>query len=144
MGLTHARPFIRAIVETASTSLVEHRDAFSRANIPESLLDNSYHIAPGVFVSNTRMQQAASIVRYRTVLSLFKRGFQDTSGAMDDIIDLGETLVEALLDPFSRTDNVKQVLYNEMRLDDLAVESDHIIVCEIDLDIDVILCANNV
>lgn len=148
MGLIHARPFIRTVVEDV-TSLEEHTDAFSINNIPDNLLDDTYHIAPGSFPVNERFNQTGNSINYATVLRIFKVGDinddqqWDTSAAIDTVTAIAEPLLQALLDPQRRTDNVKQVLYNDMRFVDLTTEADHIVVCEIDLDIQVILCANN-
>lgn len=143
MSITDARVFIRARLD--SQTLTEHDDIFLDSNIPDDLLDDSYRIEPGAFVTNSIFNQHGYNIRYSTVVNIYKRGFNSPATAIDELISKGNDFIKDFLDPTLRTAAIKQGIFNNMRIVQLTGdEDDQVLKAEIDLDVDVILCPNNI
>ena len=76
--------FIDRIVECDS-SLKEWKDAFNIDNIPESIIDNSFHIAIDEIV--TTEDDSSVTDQVNIAVTLFKKGFRETQTAHDEVLD---------------------------------------------------------
>jgi hypothetical protein len=79
------RNFINTKILGVDSSLKEWKDVFNSENIPESIIDDSYHVSFGA-ASYTRDDQWIES-DLPVEISLFKKGFRQVQDAHDAIYD---------------------------------------------------------
>lgn len=135
MSLAVVRPYFRNIIDTLSTGqglgYVEHRDAFNYNNIPGTELDQAYHLETGAIV-NIAVDQLTYTIQFPVTVRLFRRGYNDTVQAHEDLIADTDSILAAILDPANKLDGTLfNVIPGSINYVQLSFDNDNWIVGEI-------------
>jgi len=79
------RDFFKSNILECDPSLKEWKDAFNIDNIPESIIDNAFHIA--IDDINTVEGDCSVTDQVGVAVTLFKKGFRETQDAHDALLD---------------------------------------------------------
>lgn len=137
MSLSDVRPFFRTRLD--SLGYKEWQDGFAFDNIPQTLLDGSYHIESGT-ISGSPVNQRTQSLEYGIVVRVFFRGFRDPAGAIDSAISASETILADILSTSNRVGtDIKDVLVNSIVPTPLSGTNDNDVILEIDFSA-IIIC----
>jgi hypothetical protein len=125
----------------------EWTDALNIENIPNTLIDNYYHINLGTFVSSPQSDQ--HIVDSGAVtLTIFKRAFNNTSGARDTVLDAAHCIRIDLINPknvethkVSIDGNIEVVESSSISAIEIDESNDNIIKVEIEFNFRLFFCS---
>jgi hypothetical protein len=108
MSLSQARTFLKQQIALADSSISEHRDPFNNENIPQTNIDDKYHI---LFGTVTTTQDDNWIQDgWSATVTLFKRGYSDPQTALDTLLDTANCIRLKVIDPEAvLTDNIHSV-----------------------------------
>lgn len=90
--LSQVRDYFRSRVSESNPNLKEWTDALNTENVPESLVDKSYHINISNF---SGVDKNDSIISYSVpcVVTVWRKGFKDTIGAHDFLLNEANCLI---------------------------------------------------
>jgi len=128
MSLVSVRPYFRARLD--SLNYVEWTDGFNIENIPQTILNNSYHLAIETIDSGPANQLHHEFT-FPVTLRVFLRGYRDPAAAIDDAISQAETILAEVLSPSNRLGTeIKDVTPESIDVRALADSNDNDIVLE--------------
>lgn len=83
--INEIRDYIKARLNDVDSNLSEWTDVFNIENIPETIIDNSYHIKFG----SIDIDRIDGVLSYETQIeiNLFKKGYRNVQDAHDSILD---------------------------------------------------------
>lgn len=96
MSLVSVRPYFRNTLDDLGFS--EWTDGFDFENIPENIIDRSYHITTGSINGQSQNQQALDIV-YPVTVRVFFHGYRNPAEAIDESIASGEQIICSAVKP---------------------------------------------
>lgn len=124
------RPFFQE--NLAKLSLEEHEDAFNIANVPNTLLEQTYCLE---FSERVRTSQSHSDLSLEVpiILRVFKKGFLDTREAFDAGLALEQQILKQILSPNIRLNkpSFKNILFDRASSNPLTGENDNAVMIEI-------------
>lgn len=103
MSFSSVLPAFR--VELDLLGLTEWTDAFNVENIPQTILDRSYHLEIGGITGNNANQTVHGF-NFPVTVRVFLRGYQDTSQTRDEAMSLLDSILAELLKPAFRLGQV--------------------------------------
>lgn len=125
MSLTTIRPYLRDRFNALAYS--EWQDAFAFDNIPESIIDSSYHIGPNVISNNEVTNNTIQLdVDVTTVLMFL--GYRYPAEALDKANERLDAIYKEVMGPVNRlgTDNgLRNILLIDTKQDPLNFENDN-------------------
>lgn len=122
MNLSIARTTIRSVME--DLGFEEWTDAFNIENIPETLLDKSFHIlSPSA--SGVKLNMHDQVIDFEHHLTIFRRGFQNPAEAEDSIIEDCEDILCSILSPENRLVDKLNIKFEGFTIDPLNIENDN-------------------
>jgi len=128
MSLVNIKPYFRSRLE--SLGYVEWDDAFNSDNIPETILDNAYHIflpsITGGPINHTDQSTESEIT-----LLVFKKGYRNSNEAIDESILSVETIVKDVCKIANRTSLLLNVVFNSADISKIDQSSDNAVVLEL-------------
>lgn len=137
MSWQSIRPYFRERLD--SLDLTEWRDGFNFENIPADILDNAYHVEFGEF-TGTSLNQNDLESLVRVTIRVFRQGYSDPLGGIDDSIALQEEIVRECLKPTNRlTQAFKNVIFVTSQVRALDESNDNAMVTEVVFDVRVVL-----
>lgn len=130
MSWTKVRPYFNAVMENLGYS--EHKDAFAVDNIPETVMDKSFHVGLGP-VEGTGQNHLAQESEMSVVLRTYYLGYRTPQEAVDTAISEGETILKQLVKVTDlggrvNTDGLMNVVFNEAALDPIDSSNDNAVV----------------
>ncbi len=130
MALSDVRSYYRSKLDSLNYS--EWTDGFNFENIPQSILDRSYHLEIGVITSGASSQTVFTF-SYPITVRIFLKGFVDPSGAIDDAILQSETVLASVLDAQARySENIKSIDPLSISILQLADSNDNDLILEME------------
>lgn len=138
MSLTAIKPYFREIMDTLD--FTEWSDYFDTTNIPSNILDRSYAITLGPI--NGEGQNHLDQETLTTVsLSIFVQGYRDPQQAIDDSIQIGESVILECLKVENRlTAPIKNVVFNSMEFSPLSETNNNAVIINLEFNVRIILC----
>lgn len=103
MSYSQVRSYFNNEIPTAVPGMTEWRDAlvFDNAeNIPRSLLEAKYHIEFSL-LSSTPAQDKSTEDSANIIVTIFKSGFNDPIGALDELMDKAQCIKQQVINPLN-------------------------------------------
>lgn len=96
MSFTSIRPYFSERLQAVDPDLKEWTDAFNIENIPETVIDKSWHLSFGL-ASAVSMNQTCLSYKYPVSLDVFFKGYRNPSDAVDTANSYGESILREIL-----------------------------------------------
>ncbi len=125
MSLTNIKPYFRSRLDFLGFN--EWDDAFNVDNIPETTLDNAYHILlPSITGGSINQldQPTSSAVE----VLLFLKGYRNSNEAIDQAILNVETILKDVCNVVNRTSVLLNVVFDEATIDKINNANDSSVV----------------
>lgn len=90
MSLTLVRPYFRTRLNALGYE--EWPDGFDYEQIPETVIDESYHLTVGP-ISLVNTTHTVNEFSYPILLRVYLKGFRDPAAAIDDAVERGEAII---------------------------------------------------
>ena len=90
MSLTNVRSYFRTRLDSLGYN--EWTDGFEFEEIPETVLDRTYHLTVGTLSLNNA-NHTVNDINYPMTVRLYLKGFRDPATAIDESISEGETII---------------------------------------------------
>lgn len=90
MSLTEVRPYFRTRLDALGYE--EWTDGFDFEQVPETILDRSYHLTVGS-MSLINSDHTVINMSYPILVRIYLKGFRDPAEAIDDAIEAGEAII---------------------------------------------------
>lgn len=136
MSLSSVRPYVRSRLE--GLGYTEWADGFNYDNIPETILDRSFHVFIES-ISGGSINQADQETVAAIILRVFFRGYRDASEAIDQSISGLETIVKDVCKASNRTSVLTNVVFDGADFEPLTVNNDSSVLLTIRLGARVII-----
>jgi len=136
MSLENVRTYFRSRLDGLGYS--EWKDGFAFDNIPETVLDRSYHVfiesISGGPINHTHQDTESEVV-----VRLFYRGYRMASEAIDDSISGVEAIIADVCKVANRTATLLNVIFDTADFNPLNAENDNSVFVEMRFSARVIL-----
>lgn len=136
MSLTGIRQFIRTNMD--DLGFQEWTDAFNTDNIPNDILDKSYHIL-STTVDESTVNMHDLPLEFEQQISVFRKGFRDPAQAVDTIIEDCENIICELMHPDNRFDGHVNTIFRGFTIAPLNAENDNCVKAILTFNVRVIL-----
>ena len=125
MSLTLVKPYF--ITQCKAASLKEWPYAFNIENVPNSIIDNSFHVLLNT-VDGIKLNQHVQELNCGASVTFWIKGYKDPSSGLDKAIAKSEELLKLCLKPSNRIGTcVKNIILNSVNFDRLADSNDNAI-----------------
>lgn len=108
MSLNNIRPYFRTRLD--GLGYLEHEDGFNRQNIPQTILNKSYHILVES-VSGGPINHTDQFTESSVLVSVFFKGYRNVNEAIDDAISNVETIIKDVCKVVNRTSTLLNVVF---------------------------------
>lgn len=125
MSLTNVRPYFRDRFD--ALGYAEWKDGFAVDNIPEQILDGSYHIAANSIVSREITQNSIQLESQVTTVLMFL-GYRYPSEALDKAYEKLDAIYLEVMAPTNRlttANGLRNVLLIDTNLEPLNLDNDN-------------------
>jgi hypothetical protein len=123
MSWTDIRPYFNQ--RLSAQGLAEWSDGFGFENIPDDILDGAFHVEFGEFAGEGQNQNH-QVSGVTVTCRVFKKGYAGPQAAIDEAIQLAQTLVKDCVKPANRlTQSFKNVVFQSMNVQPLAESNDN-------------------
>jgi len=137
MSLTDVRSYFRTRMDGLGYN--EWTDGFEFEEIPETVLDRTYHITTGALSLNTA-SHTVNDINYPVELRLYLKGFANPASAIDDSILEGQRIICDVTKVTNANGiDVKDVTFVSMEPTPKGVSNDNIVLLVMSFDARVIL-----
>lgn len=125
MSFEVVRPYFKTRCE--NVGLVEHDDAFNLDNIPDSILDDSFHVAFNSFLG-VKSNQNDQEVSVPVTVVFYKKGFRYPNEGVDSALIKAEALIKEVQSPTNRLGTtIKNVTTVDGNIEPISLANDNII-----------------
>ena len=129
MSFSAVRPYFRARLDALGYK--EWTDGFNFANIPQTILDGSYHLENGT-AGSTKVGQTVTEIEIPITVRVFFQGHRDPKGRIDDaMIAADNILAEVLVESNSQGQTIKAVLLDSVTVSPYDGSDDNDIILEL-------------
>jgi hypothetical protein len=129
MSFSSVRPFFRTNLDELGFS--EWKDGFNFENIPDQILNNSYHIEVGQ-ISGGPSNQLVHEFSYPVLVRIFLKGYLDPASGIDAAMEVVDNVYHQVLDPSVRLGTViKDVIPDSVSVRPQDISNDNNIVLEL-------------
>lgn len=140
MSLSQVRQYLRQQIKIADSDLREHEVAFSSVDIGQSLLEDFYHIKFGSISSGSNTDNWFED-SWPVTIEIFKKGYNKTTTAFDESVDLAHCIRMAIINPKATlTNNIKAVDSLGMDIEPLGDSNDNTIKVSLQFNIRLFFC----
>lgn len=123
MSASSIRPYFAARLE--ALGFREWRDGFTFENIPETILDKSFHVYLET-ISGGPINQADQLLTGLVVIRAFYRGYRDVTEAIDESISSTEAIVKEVCKVSNRTsEGILNVVFDGVDYEPLTAQNDN-------------------
>lgn len=130
MSMTEVRTYFRARLNALNYR--EHPDGFNFENIPQTILDRSYHLEIGLITGSTANQETHNF-SYPLTIRIFLKGFRDPAAKIDDAIGQAEVILADVLKPSNRLGvTIKDVVPDTVQVIPLDGTNDNDMILQMD------------
>lgn len=144
MSWSNVRPYFNAILNQ-----LEYRewvDGFATDNIPDSVLDKSYHVGLGP-IDGIRQNQLDQETEFSVVLRTYHKGYRNSQEAIDTAVAEAEAIMKRLvkveeIDGRVNTAGILNVLFNEAAFDPIDASNDNAVVVTSSYTVRVVIAVN--
>lgn len=137
MSLTAVRSYFRTRMDSLGHE--EWTDGFNFDNIPETILDRSYHIESGPIAGNSQNQTTLD-ANSPVTLRLFLKGYRTPAEAIDSGISYGEAAICDIIKPSNANGvTIKDVNFTSMQILPLNSSNDNSVVVEMSFTVRIFL-----
>lgn len=140
MSLVNIYPYFRERMD--GLDFTEWTDGFSVTNIPQSILDRSYHIlvsaVEGGPINHTHQNLVASLT-----LSVFYKGFSYPVEAIEAAICDIEMIVKDICKVSNRTRDVLNIVFVSSEINPLTTDNDNYLLLALNFEVQVIIDPEN-
>jgi hypothetical protein len=140
MSIAEVKPYFRARLN--SFALKEWSDPFQFANIPETMLDKSYHLQLGT-VTQQAFDQQAIVLTVPLTLRVFFRGFNKPLIAYDKAALMANDIIIDVLKSENRTtqtNGIKNITLSSSEILALDISNDNSMYVEQSYNVMIIIC----
>ena len=116
-----------------SLGFIEWEDAFNFDNIPNTLLDTSFHLSLGTLTrKNEHMDNVHIDAPF--VVRLFSRSFVDTKQGRDAAISSADIVIDEFIKADNRlnSDDIKTIFFDSMNIGPLTKANDNSLIVQLD------------
>ncbi len=129
MALKDVRALFRSSME--SIGYEEWPDSFDFSNIPQSALDDRFHIEDGSI--SFAAQHQAFEVNYPLTIRVFKKGGLSPTQAVDDGLDIADSVLAVVLAPANRFGaGIKGVVINSVLPEPYSASDDNDVIIKLE------------
>jgi len=138
LALKDVRPYFRTALNGLGFS--EWDDAFNYENVPDTIIDKSYHLGT-ISSSNVVMQQRKLSYTASINVKVFFKGFREPKEALDEAMIQGDNILAAVLKPSTRNAGatLKNVNFDSLEAVPMDVSNDNVVRLEIGFTCDLLL-----
>jgi hypothetical protein len=123
VSIKSIRPFFAARLE--AIGFREWRDGFVFENIPETILDKSFHVYLET-ISGSPIDQKDQSLTGLVVIRVFFRGYRDVTEAIDESISSTEAIVKEVCKVSNRTsEGLLNVVFDGVDYEPLTAQNDN-------------------
>jgi hypothetical protein len=125
MSFDSVRLYFKARCE--AVGLVEHDDAFNADNIPDTVIDGSYHVSFNSFngIKSNQNDQELSVP---VTVEFYVKGFRYPNEGVDSALILAEALIKEVQKPVNRLGQVlKNISTSDGVIEPITLANDNII-----------------
>jgi hypothetical protein len=135
MSLSQVRSLFRTRLD--GLGYREWPDGFNFENIPDTILDRSYHIETGL-ISGTSANQTVHNFSYSISLRVFLKGYRDPAAAIDDAVSQAETILADILSPSVRlSTTIKDIVPDTITVEPFDISNDNDVILKMDFTADI-------
>lgn len=134
MSLTNIRTYFRERFD--GLSYLEHEDGFNRQNIPQTILNKSYHILVES-VTGGPINQLDQRTSSGVLISVFFKGYRNVNEAIDDAISNVEIIIKDVCKIANRTSMLLNVVFEGCDFLPLSDTNDNSVLVEMRFSADV-------
>lgn len=131
MSLTEVRPYFRARLE--AVGLTEWDDAFNVDNIPDTLIDGSFHISASP-IRNVTLSQNDLQLEHEVSIKTFIKGYAQPKDALDKAMERLDAILKEVLKPSNRvtgTGGLRNVLFLSSEILPMAESQDNVVLVNV-------------
>lgn len=137
MSFEVVRPYFKARCE--AVNLVEHDDAFNVDNIPDTIIDDSFHVSFDTF-NGIKSNQNDQEIAVPVSVVFFKKGFRYPSEGIDNALIKAEALIKEVQLPANRLGTViKNISTLDGQIEPITLANDNIIRARISFNVILVL-----
>ena len=128
MSLSLVRPYFRTRLD--GLGYEEWDDGFDFQNIPESIIDGSYHLTTGE-ITRINTDHQVTYLSYPVFVRLYFDGFRNPKEAIDEAVEQGETIISDIISiANSNAQGIKDVQFDSMEPAPKGITNDNIILLD--------------
>lgn len=129
-ALRDIRPYFRTHMD--ALGFREHKDAFNYENIPNTIINKSYHIDTPTGGRRGSYTNASQPIEHDCVIRVFIKGFRYPALAVDEAMGYYDQILATALSPQNRLNaGIKNVFLNNVSIRPYEASNDNIVLLEI-------------
>lgn len=143
MSLNAVRPYFRARLNALSYK--EWSDGFNFQNIPENIVDKSFHLDANT-INNVALGQTDLEVEHQVITRVWYKGFKTPKEALDRAMERIEDIIVEVLNPSNRltgATGLRNVEFVSVALSPIAESNDNTIEAALTWNTKVFICLND-
>jgi hypothetical protein len=127
MSLTLVKPYFAA--RAKAVGMKEHIDYVNEDNIPQNLVDGSFHVLLDQF-NGIKLNQTDQEINCGVVLTFWLKGYRNPYDGLDRAVAKSELLLKEVLKNSNRLGQcLKNVVFNNVKYSTIASDNDNTIKC---------------
>jgi hypothetical protein len=129
MSFQDLRPYFQGRIAAADSDYQEWTDAFSEENIPDSLINKSYHLSYGDFNLSSGLQNGDFNYNGFVTLNVYFKGYAAPIDTIDSAWAKAQTIIQECCKHSQRLtqSNIKNILAQSVGVSPLGRSNDNII-----------------
>ncbi len=143
MSLNAVRPYFRARLNALGYR--EWSDGFNFENVPENIIDKSYHLDANE-ITNVALHQVDLEVEHQVITRVWFKGFKTPKEALDRTMERVEDIIVEVLNPTNRltgATGLRNVEFVNVSISPLADSNDNTIQAALTWNTKVFICLND-
>ena len=130
MSLADIRPYFRTHMD--ALSFKEHKDAFNYANIPNTILNRSYHIETPTGGRRGGYTNQSQPIEHDCVIRVFFKGYRYPAAAIDEAMAAYSDILDEVLETNNRLNaGIKNIYLNDVNIQPYDASNDNLVLLEI-------------
>lgn len=130
MSLEAIRPYFREHMN--ALKFKEHKDAFNYDNIPNSIINKSYHIDTPTGGRRGIYTNGSQPIEHDCVIRVFFKGYRYPALAVDEAMEAYGNILDRVLDAENRLGaDIKNIYLNDVSIKPYAASNDNLVLLEI-------------
>lgn len=119
----------------------EHKDAFNYANIPNTIINKSYHIETPTGGRRGTYTNGSQDIEHDCVVRVFFKGYRYPALAIDEAMASYGTILDRVLDSNNRLNaGIKNIYLNDVNIQPYDASNDNLVLLEITFTCLMVIC----